>query len=286
VTTAADLPAYGLPSTLTSDLPLDLFAGSVDVTVWAAGGLEVDAQFVDGHFTVQGVRQSVFFLAIDAELPVGVPLFLGLDLCGLSGLSASDLQPDPAAQGDTWWQWYKYPAGPQGIDTSGTPDYSATNFEKWLTPAPGKSLVRRRCSGPHQAARRQKLKFFLPNEPWCLPPSSDPHTGPSDVLVMAADPGAGTRRPAALDGIKPAVFIVFISWLLYSFRHCPCGNWGTCCCPGICATIRAMKAHRHDKVRQLVRRALARGPAECRCMTARSSGATEYGTVWIAYRSA
>ena len=35
---------------------------------------------------------------------------------------------------------------------------------------------------------------------------------------------SGTRRPAALDGIKPAVFIVFISWLLYSFRHCPCGK--------------------------------------------------------------
>ena len=137
VTAAADLPGYGLPSTLTGDLPLDLFAGSVDVTVWAAGGLEVDAQFIVGHFTVQGVRQSVFFLAIDAELPSGLPLFPGLDLYGLSGLFASNLQPDPAAQGDTWWQWYKYPAGPQGIDTSGSPDYSATDVEKWLTPADG-----------------------------------------------------------------------------------------------------------------------------------------------------
>jgi hypothetical protein len=135
------------------------------------------------------------------------------------------------------------------------------------------------CSGPRQAARRRKLKFFLPNEPWCLPPSSDPHTGP----LRRTRHGGGSRSersPAALDGIKPAVVIVFIS---VGYRRC---EWGICCWPGICATIRAMKAHRHDKVRQLVRRALARGPAECRCMTARSSGATEYGTAWIAYCSA
>jgi hypothetical protein len=47
-----------------------------------------------------------------------------------------------------------------------------------------------------------------------------------------------------------------------------------------------MKAHRHDEVRHLVEPALACGPAVFRCMTARSPGATESGTVRIAYCSA
>jgi hypothetical protein len=36
-------------------------------------------------------------------------------------------------------------------------------------------------------------------------------TGPSDVLVMAANPGLERVAPAALDGIKPAVVIVMAS---------------------------------------------------------------------------
>jgi hypothetical protein len=47
-----------------------------------------------------------------------------------------------------------------------------------------------------------------------------------------------------------------------------------------------MKAHRHDEIRHLVEPALACGPAEFRCMTVGSSGATESGTVWIAHCSA
>lgn len=53
----------------------------------------------------------------------------------------------------------------------------------------------------------------------------------------------------------------------------------------ICVNIRAMKAHPRDEVRRLARPALARGLAACRCTTARSSGATEPGPVWIAYFS-
>jgi len=45
-----------------------------------------------------------------------------------------------------------------------------------LIAAPGRGA--RVVFGPHQAARRRKLKFFVPNEPCCLPPSSDSHTGP------------------------------------------------------------------------------------------------------------
>ena len=52
--------------------------------------------------------------------------------------------------------------------------------------------------------------------------------------------------------------------------------------PRNCVTIRAMKAQRHPEVRQFVWLALACGPAACRGMTARSSGAMESGTVVVA----
>jgi hypothetical protein len=39
--------------------------------------------------------------------------------------------------------------------------------------------------------------------------------GPSDVLVMAANPGLERIAPVALNGIKSTVVIVFI------FRYCP-----------------------------------------------------------------
>src|SRR5262249_41675777 len=83
---------------------VDVFAGQVDVVVKAAGGLEIDGRFIVGHFG--GV--SVFFLALDAELPVGIPIFLDISLYGLQGLVASNLEPHPEPQ-NTWWQWYKYP---------------------------------------------------------------------------------------------------------------------------------------------------------------------------------
>lgn len=105
---------------------VDVFAGMVKVVVEAAGGLEVDANFIVGNFG----GQSVFFLDIDAELPVGIPLFLDISLYGLQGLVASGLQPAPEPD-HTWWEWYKYPAGP---DLSAQPDYSATDVNKWLVP--------------------------------------------------------------------------------------------------------------------------------------------------------
>ena len=67
-----------------------------------------------------------------------------------------------------------------------------------------------RCNSGRDPGVQQ---FFLPNEPWCLPPSSDPHTGPSDVLVMAADPGLERVAPPRSTSLSPQC-------LLYSFRHC------------------------------------------------------------------
>ena len=90
--------------------------GGVDVTIEAAGGLEIDAQFIVAQ--VNGT--SCFFLALDAELPVGIPLFLDVALYGLSGLFASNLQPDIGSA--TWWDWYKYPTNANGTpDVNGAP---------------------------------------------------------------------------------------------------------------------------------------------------------------------
>jgi|GEM_PF-1435252 len=114
---------------------VDVFAGGVKVVIEAAGGLEVDANFITGTFG----GQSVFFLYIDAELPVGIPIFLDVALYGLEGLIATGLQPNPEASGNTWWQWYKYPAsGPGGPpDLNQPPDYDANDVNKWLVPKSG-----------------------------------------------------------------------------------------------------------------------------------------------------
>ena len=84
-----------------------MFAGGVDVTIQAAGNLEIDAQFI----VAQVNGQSCFFLALDAELPLGIPLFLDVALYGLSGMFASNFRPNIGS--DTWWDWYKYPAAYQ-----------------------------------------------------------------------------------------------------------------------------------------------------------------------------
>ena len=121
---------------------VNVFAGAVKVVVLPGDmDLEVDANFIVGTFG----GQSVFFLDVDAELPVGIPIFLDVALYGLQGLVATGLQPQPEPT-YTWWQWFKYPAaGESGgsgtttgaVDLSGTPDYSATDFYKWLVPSPG-----------------------------------------------------------------------------------------------------------------------------------------------------
>ena len=56
---------------------------------------EVDAQFIVGKFG----ETSVFFLVLDAELPVGIPIFLDVALYGMEGLFASNLRPDPTKSG-------------------------------------------------------------------------------------------------------------------------------------------------------------------------------------------
>ena len=140
VTSPTDLTNAGLMPSLYKFLPpnppnvpaspirVDVFAGQVDVVIEAADDLEVDAHFIVGHFG--GV--SVFFLDIDVELPVGIPIFLDVSLYGLQGLVASNLEPDPARTNNTWWEWYKYPTDVNGIDTSATPDYDATDVNKWI----------------------------------------------------------------------------------------------------------------------------------------------------------
>jgi hypothetical protein len=138
-----DLTAAGLmPSIFNSISPVgstappggkqvNLFAGSVKVVIETCD-LEVDADFIVGNFG----GQSVFFLALDCELPVGIPLFLDVALYGLQGLVATGLDPEPTPP-VTWWDWFKYPNGPSGPNLSGTPDYTATDVNKWLVPSAG-----------------------------------------------------------------------------------------------------------------------------------------------------
>ena len=139
LTHPGDAAAAGLPSSF--PVPADVFAGGVDVTIEAAGDLEIDAQFIVAR--VQGI--SCFFLALDAELPVGIPLFSDVALYGLSGMFASNLRPNIGS--DTWWDWYKYPTasdgtpdvngGPDLQGDNGAPDFTATDVFKWLNPVGG-----------------------------------------------------------------------------------------------------------------------------------------------------
>jgi hypothetical protein len=152
----ADLVAAGLPGyifdfiapnpTPPGGKQVNVFAGAVKLVIDAADlDLEVDANFIVGTFG----GQSVFFLDVDAELPFGIPLFLDVGLYGLQGLVATGLQPEPEPD-YTWWQWFKYPAqgepnaGQQGngtgtgsVNLNGTPNYSASDFYKWLVPKQG-----------------------------------------------------------------------------------------------------------------------------------------------------
>jgi len=112
---------------------IDVFAGQVSVVVEAVGGLEIDAHFIVGHFG--GV--SVFFLAVEADLPTGIVIFTDVSLYGLAGLFASNLEPNPAATNNSWWEWYKFPAGTTGINISGIPDFSANDVNKWMVPKQG-----------------------------------------------------------------------------------------------------------------------------------------------------
>ena len=151
--TAEEAAASGLPASFVEACevkpgsPANVFAGGVDVNIEAAGGLEVDAQFIVAQVPFKGGgTQSCFFLALDAELPVGIPLFADVALYGLSGMFASNLRPDIGEA--TWWDWYKYPTLPSGLPdttgaagdlqgTGGKPDFTATDVYKWLHPDAG-----------------------------------------------------------------------------------------------------------------------------------------------------
>ena len=127
---SGDASAAGLPSSF--PVPANVFAGGVDVTIQAAGNLEIDAQFI----VAQVNGQSCFFLALDAELPLGIPLFLDVALYGLSGMFASNFRPNIGS--DTWWDWYKYPAASNGTpDLTAHADFTATDIDKWANPDPG-----------------------------------------------------------------------------------------------------------------------------------------------------
>lgn len=136
--TSADAAAAGLPSNFKT--PANVFAGAVDVVINVADNLEIDAQFI----VAQVGSTSCFYLALDAELPVGIPLFLDVALYGVSGMFASNFKPNIGTA--TWWDWYKYPTalngtpdvnGTASLQPAGTGEFTATDVDKWLNPVPG-----------------------------------------------------------------------------------------------------------------------------------------------------
>lgn len=137
--TPHDLENAGLLPTIFNQITADpdgikrvnVFAGQVKLHIISID-LEVDANFIVGHFG----GQSVFFLDIAADLPVGIPIFLDVSLYGMEGLVAGGLRPHPEPD-HTWWEWYKYPMGLNGPDTSKPSDYNATDVNKWMSPEPG-----------------------------------------------------------------------------------------------------------------------------------------------------
>src|ERR1700674_3876877 len=134
-TKPADLASVGLLPSIYEYIPppgsgpkkVDVFAGQIKLNIESIK-LEVDANFIVGHFG----GQSVFFLDVAADLPVGIPIFTDISLYGLRGLVATGLQPNPSSQGKTWWEWYKYSA-----DYSNDQSYDAEDFNKWMVPHAG-----------------------------------------------------------------------------------------------------------------------------------------------------
>jgi len=135
--TLADIKNAGLPDSFVLPaelLPLNVFLGSVHLNITALPKpLEIDAKLIVGN--IQG--NSVFFLALGADLPVGIPIFLDVSLYGLNGLFASNLQPDPVGHAHTWWDWFKSPNTGGIAFPGGADDYSATDVHKWLSPHAG-----------------------------------------------------------------------------------------------------------------------------------------------------
>ncbi|MDQ3665567.1 MAG: hypothetical protein M3410_03020 [Acidobacteriota bacterium] len=135
--TLSDIKNAGLPDSFVLPaelLPLNVFLGGVHLSITALPKpLEIDAKLIVGN--IQG--NSVFFLALGVDLPVGIPIFLDVSLYGLNGLFASNLQPDPVGHAHTWWDWFKSPNTGGIAFPGGADDYSATDVHKWLNPHAG-----------------------------------------------------------------------------------------------------------------------------------------------------
>ena len=135
-----ELKNLGLPATVRLPTepeilktPINVFLGDVHLNIVTLPGLEIDAKLIVGN--IKG--NSVFFLALGVDLPVGIPIFLDVSLYGLNGLVATSLQPDPVAHAQTWWDWFKSQNIGGAPVAGGADDYSATDVYKWLSPHPG-----------------------------------------------------------------------------------------------------------------------------------------------------
>lgn len=102
----------------------NLFKGNIRLNLIALR-LEIEAQLMVGKFRdAEGREFGVFYIALSAQLPTGIPLAAtGTALYGVRGLVGVNVGPDRTEE-ENWYDWYK--GGESEEDR-----YSVTPVSKW-----------------------------------------------------------------------------------------------------------------------------------------------------------
>jgi len=101
-----------------------LFTGAINLDLMPLK-TEIDAQLIIGELTDTESGQSfkVFYIALQASLPVGIPLGPSLSIYELQGLFGVHVAPHRKmidGEPEAWYAWYK-----------AEPEYNVTSIEKW-----------------------------------------------------------------------------------------------------------------------------------------------------------
>jgi hypothetical protein len=121
---------FSIPGTLqfsgsvNFDERTNLFKGHIRLNLIALR-LEIEAQLMVGKFKdAEGREFGVFYIALSAQLPTGIPLAAtGTALYGVRGLFGVNVGPDKEKD-ESWYEWYK--SGDSEEDL-----YSVTPVSKW-----------------------------------------------------------------------------------------------------------------------------------------------------------
>jgi hypothetical protein len=103
----------------------NLFKGNIRLNLIALR-LEIEAQLMVGKFKdAEGREFGVFYIALSAQLPTGIPLAAtGTALYGVRGLVGVNVAPGKT-ETDNWYDWYK-----SGVTAEDR--YSVTPVSKWV----------------------------------------------------------------------------------------------------------------------------------------------------------